>query len=264
MKFKIQRKTKKPIGHTQTELDTARKFSQKLYKEFGEFIRAIVLFGGAGKKNNRDIDILVILDDVRVKFTQDLVETYRIILEKTVADVAPKKLHIQSMKFTSFWEYIRVGDPVATNLLRYGTALIDTGFFDPLQTLLDQGRIRPSQESIQTYFVLAPADIGRAKQHLLGATVDLYWAVINSAHAALMKYGEVPPTPSHAADLLQKTLVKKRILSQKSAKTMQTMYKTFKGITDRTTKEITGKQYDQYKKDAEAFVKEIKRYLEKK
>ncbi len=264
MKFKIERKEKKTTEHTQEELNTARKFSQSMYKEFGEFIRAVVLFGGESRKNKRDIDLLIILDDVRVKFTQDLVETYRIILEKTANDIDPKRLHIQSMKFTSFWEYIRVGDPVATNILRYGTSLVDTGFFDPLQALLDQGRIRPSEESIHTYFVLAPADISRSKQHLLGATVDLYWAVINSAHAALMKYGEVPPTPSHAAELIRKTLVKKRILSQKSASTMQQMYKTFKGITDRNIKEVTGKQYDQYRKDTEAFVNEIKKYLERK
>lgn len=264
MKFKIERTERRKTEHTQEEFETSRKFAQKLYKEFGEFVKAIVLFGGSQKKENRDIDLLVVLDDVRVKFTQDLVETYRIILEKTVADVDPKRLHIQTMKFTSFWEYARVGDPVATNILRYGTALIDTGFFDPMQALLDEGRIRPSQESIHTYFVLAPADITRSKQHLLSATVDLYWAVINSAHSALMKYGEVPPTPAHAAELLQSTLVKKRVLSKKSAKTMQTMYKMFKGITDRDIKEISGKNYDKYRADAEAFVKEVKKYLEKR
>ena len=263
MEFKIQ-KNRRTTQHTQEELNTARKFAQQLYKEFGDFLKAVVLFGGTSPKKERDIDLLVVLDDVRVRFTPDLVETYRIILEKTVANVDPKRLHVQSMKFTSFWEYIRAGDPVATNILRYGVALIDTGFFDPLQALLDQGRIRPSEEAIQTYFVLAPTDLSRAKQHLLGATVDLYWAVINASHAALMRYGEVPPTPAHAAELLSRTLIKKRILSQRSAKTMQAMYKLFKGVTDRTVREVSGKDYDKYRADAEAFVNEVKRYLEKK
>ena len=264
MKFKVQRK-KRETKHTKEEFDTARKFSQKLYRVFGEFIRAIVLFGGeSDNKKKRDIDLLVVLDDVRIKFTEDLVETYRIILEKTVSDVDPKRLHIQSMKFSSFWEYVRVGDPVATNILRYGVALIDTGFFDPLQALLDQGRIRPSNESIQTYFALAPGDITRSKQHILSAVVDLYWAAINSTHAALMRYGEIPPTPAHAAELMQKTLIKKRILTQKSGRTMQQLYKLFKGITNRDVKEISGKDYDKYRKDTEMLVKEVKKYLEKK
>ncbi len=262
MKFKIERKEKK-TEHTQEELNTARKFADKMYKEFGEFIKAVVLFGGS-KNKGRDIDILIVLDDVRVVFTQDLVETYRIILEKTAADVDPKRLHVQSMKFSSFWEYARVGDPVATNILRYGVALVDTGFFDPMQALLEQGRIRPSQEAIYTYFTLAPTDISKSKQHIMSATVDLYWSVINSAHAALMKYGEVPPTPSHAAELLENTLVKKKIMSKNSARTMQELYKVFKGITDRTIKEVSGKQYDYHRAQAEAFVNEVKRYLEKR
>ncbi len=263
MEFRIQRNAR-TTQHTQEELDTSRKFARQLYKEFGEFLKAVVLFGGTSRSKKRDMDLLVVLDDVRVKFTPDLVETYRIILEKTVANVDPKRLHVQSMKFTSFWEYIRAGDPVATNILRYGVALVDTGFFDPLQALLDQGRIRPSEEAIQTYFVLAPTDISRARQHLLGATVDLYWAVINASHAALMKYGEVPPTPAHAAELLSRTLIRKRMLSKRAAKTMQAMYRLFKGITDRTVREVSGKDYDRYRADAEAFVDEVKRYLEKK
>ena len=55
------------------------------------------------------------------------------------------------MRFTSFWEYIRNGDPVGINILRDGVAIIDTGFFDPLQALLKKGRIRPTSESIWTY-----------------------------------------------------------------------------------------------------------------
>jgi uncharacterized protein (UPF0332 family) len=168
------------------------------------------------------------------------------------------------MKFTNFWEYVRAGDPVAINILRFGTALIDTGFFDPLQALLDQGRIRPSHEAIYTYFVMAPASLKRAKDHLLNATVDLYWAVIDAAHAALMKYGEIPPSPDHVADMMEKTIIKDKKISNKSAETMRMFYKLFKAIINREVKEVTGKEYDKYKKQAEEFVKNIKKYIDKK
>ena len=108
----------------------AQKFSQRLWKEFGDFIKAIVLFGSTTQqgKERKDVDVLIILDDVRITFSEDIVQTYRVIVEKIVADTDREKLHVQSMKFTSFWEYVRVGDPIAINILRYGIALVDTGF----------------------------------------------------------------------------------------------------------------------------------------
>ncbi len=265
MKFKVEKKAKKVKGDfPKKEFDIAKKFAQRAYKEFGGFIKAIVLFGSTVQKgkDKKDIDILIILDDVRLRFNQEIVQTYRIIMEKIIANTDRKRLHVQSMKFTSFWEYVRAGDPVAINILRHGLALIDTGFFDPLQALLDEGKIRPSKESIYTYFVMAPASISRAKQHLLSATVDLYWSVIDAAHAALMKYGEVPPSPDHVADLMEKTLIPKKHITKNSIATMRMFYKLFKGIVNRDIKEITGSEYDKYKHQAEEFVEEIKKYIE--
>ncbi|MEA3378436.1 MAG: nucleotidyltransferase domain-containing protein [Nanoarchaeota archaeon] len=268
MKFKQTKNIrKKQLKLKEDEFKTARIFAKAIYKEFNDFIKAVVLFGSIAKKNeskNGDIDILVIIDDVRLKMSEELIQTYRIILEKTVAKIDSKRLHIQSMKFTNFWEYVRAGDPVAINILRYGVALIDTGFFDPLQALLDEGRIRPSDESIYTYFVMAPTSINNAKQHLLSAMVDLYWGVIDAAHAALMKHGEIPPSPDHVADLMEKTLIKDKIISKKSTNTMREFYKIFKEIVHRDIKEIKGQEYDKYKKKAEEFVKEIKKYIDKK
>jgi len=109
---------------------------------------------------------------------------------------------------TSFWEYIRNGDPIAINILRDGVALIDTGFFEPLQVLLRRGRIRPTQESIWLYFIRAPNTLHNSKWHILQATLDIYWACVDACHAALMKIGETPPTPEHVADLLEDKLVK--------------------------------------------------------
>jgi len=266
MKFQVEKKTKKvKADYPKKEFDIAKKFAQRAYKEFSEFIKAIVLFGSAAQdgKAKNDVDILIILDDVRIKFNPEIVQTYRIIMEKIIADTDRKKLHVQSMKFTSFWEYVRAGDPVAINILRYGIALVDTGFFDPLQALLDEGKIRPSKESIYTYFVMAPASLSRAKGHLLSATVDLYWSVIDSAHAALMKYGEIPPSPDHVAEMMEKTLIPKKHVSKQAAGTMKMFYKLFKGVVNRDIKEVTGKEYDNYKHQAEEFVSEIKKYIEK-
>lgn len=266
MKFKVGKKQPKNIEkYVSDDIEKARKFAGLMYKEFGTFLKAVIIFGSTLKHPHgpkKDIDILVILDDVTVNFSRELVETYRIITQKIIADVDPQKLHVQSMKFTAFWEYVRNGDPVAINILRNGLALVDTGFFDPLQALLDQGRIRPSQESIYTYFTMAPASLTRANQHMLTACVDLYWAAIDSAHAVLMKFGEIPPSPDHVADLLQRKLVAKRHINKKYADIMRKLYLLFKKITHREIQSVTGTQYEQYKKLAETFVNGMKKYIE--
>ncbi len=266
MKFPIKRIGNKNISNfLKGDLDVSRKFAKIMHQEFGTFISSMVLFGSAAKhvtNPKRDIDILIVLDDTRVKFTRELVQTYRIILQKAIAKVDPKRLHIQSMKLTSFWEYMRAGDPVAVNILRSGVALIDTNIFDPLQALLDQGRIRPTQESVWTYYTLAPASLHRSKQHLLSATVDLYWSAVDAAHAALMATGEIPPSPDHVADMLQEKLNAPHQITGRSLRTMRELYKIFKGIVHRDIKSITGKEYDMLRKKAEFFVEEMKDVIE--
>ncbi len=266
MKFEIK-KRKREIKYPTEEFEIARKFAKLLYKEFGDLLRAVILFGSVAREKmatEKDIDVLIILDDVRIVLTKELIQTYRIILEKIVAEVDPRRLHIQTMKFTSFWEYVRVGDPVAINILRYGVALIDTGFFDPLQALLDEGRIRPSKESIYTYFTMAPSSLHRSKQHVLTAMIDLYWATIDAAHAALMQMGEIPPSPEHVADMLEDKLVKKKLIKKEYATIMRRLYYIFKQITHRKISEIDGKEYDIYQKQATRFVKEMQKFIEKK
>lgn len=250
--------------YPQQKIKIARQFTQKIHDEFGNFISAVILFGSTARNAQRshDVDILIILDDVRVQFTRELVETYRIITEKAIADVEPKLLHVQSLTLTSFWEYIRAGDPVAVNVLRDGIALIDTGFFDPLQLLLKEGRIRPTDESIYNYFTMAPAALFRSKQNMLNAVIELYWAVIDAAHAILMTQGEVPPSPAYITEVFDRKLVQTRIIEKKYEATLQLMYTLFKKIVNREIREISGKDYDKYKVMSEDFVDRIKKYLD--
>ena len=266
MQFKIEKKEPRPLpsGFPEENFNIARVFAKKVYGELGEFVRGIVLFGSVvqNAKTAHDIDILIIVDDVKMILTKEIVQTYRVILNKIIINVDRNRLHVQSLKFTTFWEYVRAGDPVAINILRYGVALVDTGFFDPLQLLLDMGRIRPSKESVYTYYSMSPASLLRAKQHMLSATVDLYWSVIDGSHAALMKYGEIPPTPDHVADLMEKTLIKDKLISRKAADTMREFYILFKKVVNREIKDISGKEYDYYKQKAEHYMNEIKQYLE--
>lgn len=265
MRFKLERRSNPNIVKYPTEdFNIAKSFAKKLEDEFEDFLKTVVLFGSAARKESTtkgDIDVLVVVDDLSIKMTQEVIQAYKIIVEKTIQKVS-SRLHITSLTLTSFWEYARVGDPVAINMLRDGAPLLDSDMFYPLQALLHQGRIRPSKESIWSYFGRAPKTLTNSKWHLLQATLDLYWAVIDASHAAIMKQGEIPPSPEHVADLLENTLVRKKLLEKKYADTMRKFYKVMKKITHREIKEITGKEFESYYKEADDYVKRIREILD--
>jgi len=266
MKFDIPRRKSPNIErYPKEDLDVVYKFAGEMRKELGNFIKAIVIFGSTARRTKTrkeaDIDVLVVVDDLTIILSPEIVEAYRLIVKKSIVKTSTR-LHIISLRFTSFWEYIRNGDPIGINILRDGVAVIDTGFFDPLQALLKRGKIRPTQESIWTYFVRAPNTLHNSKWHLLQATLDLYWAVIDSAHAALMKLGEIPPTPSHVGDLLHEKMVKKKLLEQHYVTIMNNFYKLMKMITYREIKEVKGQEFDKYYREAESFVKRMRKFIE--
>jgi len=266
MKFETKKRYRE-VKYFRDDMELGRKLADRIYKEMKGFVQALVLFGSAAKgrgKDNRDVDILIIIDDVHIKLTRDVVETYRIVLAKIIGDLDKDKLHVQSMKLSSFWEYVRAGDPIAINILRDGIALIDTGFFDPLQALLDEGRIRPSREAMQTYFTMSFASLSRARQHLLTASVDCYWAAIDAAHSALMSLGVVPVSPEKVAGVLEEKMVKTGIIEKKYALIMKELYTLSKKVTKREIKDIKGKDYDRYRKLSEDFVKRMQLYIEKR
>ncbi len=269
MQFKVHTKIHPNVPKYQsTDYDFAKKFAQIMHQELGDFVKAAVLFGSTAREERplygeRDIDVLIIINDLTLIMSNEVIQSYRVITEQTASKVS-KRLHITTLKMTSFWDYIRNGDPIAINMLRDGVPLYDAGFFEPVQQLLFQGRIRPTKESIWTYFARAPATIHNADWHVLQAALDLYWAVVDSAHAALMKVGEVPPTPGHIADLIEKRLVKAGHVSQKYANTMDTFYKLQKKIIHRELQVLTGKEFDAYKREAEDFVKTMQKVVEQK
>ncbi len=264
MDFEIK-KNKKPNTEKYEENDTsiAFEFAKRVNREMEGLLKGVVLFGSTARKKTKtnDIDILLVLDDVTVQFTPELIQTYRIIVEKIVLEVS-KKIHVTTMRFTSFWEYTRAGDPIAINILRDGVALIDSGFFEPLQFLLYQGRIAPSKEAVWSYYKRAPMTIENASYHLNKATLDLYWAVIDSAHAALMSLGEIPPSPAHVSDLLEEKMVKTGLLESKYSGIMRKFYDLSKMITTRKLEKITGTDFDSYLSEAKDFVERMKKFVE--
>lgn len=267
MKSQIQKRDV-PLAakYSQEEYDLARKFSSEVYKEFGVLIRAIIIFGGQSGDSKSDlkgdIDLLIIVDNVSYYLTPEIIETYRIIVERIARQTSPR-LHITTLRFTSFWEYIRLGDPLGVNILRTGVALVDTGFFYPLQILLYEGRIRPSQESINTYYARSASAMLTSKMRIFQATMDLYWGVMDSAHAALMRQQEIPPAPKEIHEFIEAKLVKKGYVDKRCPSIIREFYLLSRKILHRELKELSGREWDSYMHKADFFVSEMKKVRQK-
>ncbi len=265
MDFSIHKKASHSKSNYSSEtLNASYKFAKEIHKELKDLLKGVVLFGSAARKKEgaNDIDILLILDDVTIRITPEMTQAYRLIVEQTVRKVSDK-VHVTSMKFTSFWEYVRAGDPIVINVLRDGYALIDTGFFDPLQMLLREGRIRPSPEALWAYFNRAPRTLANSRGRLIDACYDLYWAVIDSAHAALMSINEVPPSPEHAADVLEEKLARPKLIDKKFVLTMRKFYGLSKDLASRKKTYVSGDEYDKLYSEAKMFVEEMEKFIRK-
>lgn len=246
------------------ELDIAYKFSKLMINEFKDFIKAIVIFGSAARKDinkQGDIDILIILDDVQIQFTKPIIQGYRVLVQEIINKVSDK-LHITNMRLSNFWEYVRSGDPIAVNILRDGFPVFDTGVFTPVKLLLYQGRIRPSKESIHNYISRAKYSLLSSKNHILAACIDLYWAVIDAAEAALMKVNEVPPSPAHVHNLIEERFVETGVIEKRYSIILHEFYHLNKAIEHKEITYIPADQYQKYLHEAEDFIDCMQKILD--
>jgi hypothetical protein len=249
----------------QDEEQLARTFVDAVRKDLGDFLCAAALFGSCATNHATklsDIDVLLIIDDVANVVTQELTESYQLVVRGNATKTSPR-LHVNTLKLSSFWEYCREGDPVIVNMLRDGHVLLDRGFFAPAQLLLQQGRIRPSKEAVWTYYARAGTTMRSARKHILSACVDLYWAAMDASHAALMSVGEVPPSPEHVPDLLERKLVSRKLLASHYPKLMGELYHLQKAIAHREVKEISGEQYEGYWKETLRLVDALRTVVER-
>jgi predicted nucleotidyltransferase/uncharacterized protein (UPF0332 family) len=248
----------------QKDFDLAENLSKKLKEELKELLKGVVFFGSGARGNpvkGSDIDVLVILNDLKFIFSEEVITSIRLIIENVSASI-DGNFHITNMKLSQFWEYLRDGDPILVNILREGIAVYDEGFFQPAQYLLQTGQIRPSKEAVWSYYSRAPKTLKSAEKKMLSTIVDMYWAVIDSAHAVLMHIDEVPPAPHQVADMLEKHFVDTNILEKKYLSIIRKFYGLAKDIGHEKLLEVNGERIDNLLIEADDFVKRMKLILQ--
>ena len=241
-------------------------FATEAYKKFQQVIKSIVLFGSVAKdaKKQNDIDIIIFIDDATIQWDEELIAWYREELQKILAKNGNRdRLHVNTVTLTVFWDEFKAGEPVAINIVRYGKTLIDFGgFFDPLKMLLARGKIKPSPEAIYNALRRTPHHLSRARYGLYLAVDSLYWAMVDSAHAALMIADQVAPSPEHIPEMLEMYFVKKRMLNKKYIKLYREIYNVIHSV-NKTNIQIPSKKIDEYQKQVDEFVGEMAKIVKK-
>ena len=248
-----------PTLKIMNEVDIAMDFAKKVYERFDKLIKSVILFGSTVKKTTSpgsDIDIIIIVDDASVKFDTELVGWYREELGKIISGNPYKKeLHINTVKLTTWWDDLLKGDPVVTNIIRYGEEILDFGgFFRPLRILLQEGRIKSTPEAIYTCLQRAPQHLIRSKQAELASIEGIYWAMVDSANALLIAAKIASPSPEHVQTLLKVNFVDKGTFDNMYVCWYREIFNLHKGIEHGDIRDIRGQNIDDWQDKAQRFI----------
>jgi len=257
-----------PTLKLKSEWDIAMDFAEKVYKKFNKMIKSVILFGSSVKKTKiagSDIDIMIIIDDATISWDQELIAWYREELGKLIrANPYRREMHINTTRLKTWWKDLIRGDPIVMDIIRFGEPLIDFGgFFTPLKILLQEGEIKPTPEAIYTALQRAPQHIARSKIAEMSSIEGVYWAMVDSAHAALMAAKTLPPSPEHIPLLMKKVFVDKGMLKMDYVVWFRDIYLLHRKITHGEITNIQGVEIDDWQEKSEKFVKVMAELIEK-
>ncbi len=257
---KVVKKINAPTLQLKLESEIAMDFATKAYETFNKIIKSVVLFGSSVKQTavaGSDIDIIIIIDDVAIKWDDELIAWYREELDKLLRkNPYQKDLHINTIKLSTWWEDLMRGDPVIINVLRYGEPMIDFGgFFEPLKFLLLNGKIKSTPEAIYNCLQRAPTHFLRSKAAELSSIEGLFWAMVDSSHAALIAAGIPPASPEHIPADLKEVFVDKGKLKMKYAVWYRDLLVLHKKISHGEITDLKGVEIDAWQDRTQDFMR---------
>ncbi|MFW6285865.1 MAG: hypothetical protein ACOC16_01710 [Nanoarchaeota archaeon] len=239
-----------------------------------KFEKYVVVYAGAGSwlrgEKSNDFDVFIVVDDTDVKRMPraQVKEQLSKIVWKMAGEVAQLtkiQLHCQIYLLTDFWEALKDAHPVMFTFLRDGVPFYDRGIYSAWTELLKLGKIRPSSEAIDMHMNVGTQLIDRAKKMFTEIVAnDIYHAVLNPAQAILMLKGYNPTTPKETVNMFKDVLLgKEKCITKEELKTLENTVKMFKKIEhDREDTKITGADIDNMIRDADNFLKKMKKMFE--
>lgn len=255
----LERKKKHNIEHlTDERYDQLDRFAKKVLDKHKGLVSSVVIKDP--RRAHESIDLVFIVDDLNnLVLDQKSAEIRMDAAEIAYKTTLPLKCDV--LLASVFWDGFKAKDKSIMQLVSDSLAIRDNGFFMPLQDLLVTGKIRPSKESVNVYFVKAERSMKTADQKVQRAVIDLYWAVVDSAHAAVMVAGITTPSPKDLAETLKRELVARNLIHRRCAEVMDSFYSIAKRIMHREVFSISGREFDSYLSDADFFIKEIDEFV---
>lgn len=238
-----------------------------------KFEKYVVVYAGAGSwlrgEKSNDFDVFVVIDDTDVKRMPRMQvkdQLTKIIwqMSREVAALTGIQIHIQVYLLTDFWDALKDAHPVMFTFLRDGVPFYDRGIYSAWKELLKLGKIRPSPEAIDMHMNVGTQLIDRAKKMFAEIVLnDIYNAVLSPSQAILMLKGYNPTTPKETVKMFKEVLLaKEKCVSEKDVNTLEHAVKMFKELEHNRDALITGKDVDKMLKDAEDFLKNVKKMFE--
>ncbi|RIB35372.1 MAG: hypothetical protein BXU00_01240 [Candidatus Nanoclepta minutus] len=237
-------------------LETVVDFSNELINKVDGLIRIITLFGSYSKGNETeksDIDLLIVVDDVYNKWDNVSSTFYFDNLNKILSQEKFRKIHVNTLTLSAFWEMVKNGDPLIISIIRTGKALIDPfGLFGSLKKLLYAGKILPSEEAIEAAKLRVEHNIRGYKVNLIKAFENIYLIFTNSAQYYLMKKGYSYISPEEILEALRKEFGNDELVSW-----YEDIIKRMKSIGHGESIDINEEDLGKYFKKALEFKKRL-------
>ncbi|MBR9681638.1 MAG: nucleotidyltransferase domain-containing protein [Candidatus Altiarchaeota archaeon] len=234
-------------------------FTAEVSKKFGSFIKAIVVFGSFARNKSEakgnDIDVMVLVDDSFAPLDQALLIAFQNEMGQLITKYP--QIHINTVTISQFWDSVRRGDALAISVLRDAVPLADLGFFAPLQRLLMQGKIRPTQESVNASVSRAFFSLNSYAHTVNSALFTLYNAAVEASHAVVMSYGKIPGAHSEVAGLLRETAVKDGKLTEEDVKVYEVLFDMMKKIERNELDYVKPNELEELHKKTVEFVGKI-------
>lgn len=257
MEDTLKRKKPHNIEHADDAvLRKAGALADRLSAKYKGMVSSVMVSRPSGK----GVGMFFVIDDLNNVVAGQNLEDIRLAASEIGFS---EKFEVDSefMLASDFWQLFRARDERIMDIVRGYIVVSDRGFMVPLQDMLVTGKIRPSKESVQVYFVKAERSVKIADEHVSKAVVDLYWAVIDTAHAAVMLAGITPLSPEDLAETVRKEFVVRNLVHRRCAEIVAKFYGAAKRIMHRERFEISGKEFDAYVADADFFIKEMERFV---
>lgn len=245
------------------ETDRLDAVIEELEDELGPVLKAAWVYGSAARdelKEGSDIDLLVLLDDTHEDFdkeTQHRAKQLCSDISGTTEDGL--ELHVQPPKLLSdWWELLISGEPWAVTSLRDAQPIHDpSGYIRATQHLLRSGSLHGTEERALRLMKRSRDKIKDANTLLLeDVTSELLSAMVESAQAVLMYYGQSPPTPENIADRLQEIFVNdEELLTQRAVDDFLDFYELTERIDHGTVTELSGRDLERHLEQATGFVR---------